>query len=373
MPKKIPTEVIENAIREKCKFHGYSFVKWCDERKSKKSKIELRCGVHENFVWSTIVETFVDKVSRCPKCTGRYRYTLEEREHQILEKCTSSGYEFKGWVDGYSHAKSKIIIKCPHHGEFMPALWDFVNTSRGCPWCAGNKNESLSDIEHQIKDKCIQNGSVFLKWESSYQNRDSKLYIQCNNHGAYITDVRQFLTTVNNCPECYRSRRVIPESVRMSQINKICSDRNYRFLKWVSQYEHQHSKMLLICSENHEWSVSVDSFVVAKTGCPNCALKGYDNYKTGYLYALRSECGKYLKIGITNHLEKRMTQLRRATPFDFHVIECYTNEDGSVAPELERLFHDLYQSAGLKGFDGATEWLMYDPNISLSFKLISGG
>jgi len=49
-------------------------------------------------------------------------------------------------------------------------------------------------------------------------------------------------------------------------------------------------------------------------------------------------------------------QLKSATPFDFHLI-AKVKTTGAEAMRKEKYYHRKYESAGLTGFDGATEWL----------------
>ena len=55
-------------------------------------------------------------------------------------------------------------------------------------------------------------------------------------------------------------------------------------------------------------------------------------------------------------------KLAKNTPFKFSLIE-QASGDGAKIAELERYFHDKYESAGLSGFDGATEWLICTPEL----------
>ena len=57
------------------------------------------------------------------------------------------------------------------------------------------------------------------------------------------------------------------------------------------------------CPEGHEWKATLANRTKGETGCPSCALWGFDPTKPGTLYYIRVETsGEPLyKIGITNH------------------------------------------------------------------------
>lgn len=133
----------------------------------------------------------------------------------------------------------------------------------------------------------------------------------------------------------------------------------YEFARWAIDGEFGVLKKCVVrcLVDNYVWSAAVHDLVNGGNGCPKCANGGYDQSKTGYLYALRSECGKYVKVGISNNPKRRHKGLERETPFKFHVIEQISG-DGSRIAELEKYFHNKYERAGFNGFDGATEWLI---------------
>ena len=90
------------------------------------------------------------------------------------------------------------------------------------------------------------------------------------------------------------------------------------------------------------------------------------------MYALRSECGGHVKIGITNRDNDRFSELKRNTPFNFSIIEKVSG-DGLHIQEIERYFHGKYERSGFSGFDGATEWLVCTPELLEEIRSIANG
>ena len=99
--------------------------------------------------------------------------------------------------------------------------------------------------------------------------------------------------------------------------------------------------------------------------CRKCEnnTRGFRTDKAGYLYALRSECGLYIKVGISNKPKRRMYELSRSTPFKFNAIEQIKFRVGRVALDNETMIHRKYGRAGFVGFDGCTEWLICTPEL----------
>lgn len=77
-----------------------------------------------------------------------------------------------------------------------------------------------------------------------------------------------------------------------------------------------------------------------------------------------SRCGSFVKVGITNNINDRISYLRLKTPFDFDVVEYVRFGKGSDAVSLEAKLHKTMNSAGLSGFNGCTEWFLFDDSAS---------
>lgn len=114
-----------------------------------------------------------------------------------------------------------------------------------------------------------------------------------------------------------------------------------------------------------ESNANAGQYFDSKWVCRKCEnnTRGFRTDKAGYLYALRSECGLYVKVGISNKPKRRMYELSRSTPFKFNAIEQIKFRLGRVALDNETIIHNRYERAGFTGFDGATEWLVCTPEL----------
>ena len=188
----------------------------------------------------------------------------------------------------------------------------------------------------------------------------SRVIVRCNTDGfEWDSSVNNLVNHGRGCPQCSGNRRWTGKE-RIEQINNI---KNIEFISWVDGYRKYNSKANIRCKVDwFEWSASVSSIVNNGTGCPKCANGGYDPSKIGYLYSLRSECGKYVKVGISNNPKRRQKRLEKRTPFKFHVIERISG-DGAKIAALEKYFHNKYERARFAGFDGCTEWLICTPQL----------
>lgn len=271
----------------------------------------------------------------------------------------SGKYELVDWAHTSSHDSSgRVTVRCIHDGyTWSASVLNLVFSGSGCPVCKKKRKWTPEERIDQINSK---GGIEFLQWIDGYKNGRSRAILRCKVDGhEWSASVSDLVNIGSGCPKCSGLMRKT-EYERICDINSLA---NIRFVCWTDGYKNSYSKAVVRChNEGHEWTASVNSLVNTKRGCPCCAKSGYDSSKPGYLYALRSECGKHVKIGISNRPRDRHCELKRSTPFDFVVIESI-KFDGKKAAELEKCFHEKYESSGFVGFDGATEWLICTPSL----------
>lgn len=260
----------------------------------------------------------------------------------------------------YAGAHSKVCVMCNTCSfEWSTSIHSLVNLGSRCPSCAGNRRYSGIECEQRI----IKAGSgkfEFVGWVDVYKNNKSKVLCRCMRDGVeWESSVYSLINNKSGCPSCGNSSRGDgrrkDESLVIKNINNL---KNIKFVRWIGKYKGITSRVLVRCAiDGLEWDASASHIIHDFSGCPSCAKSGYDPMKTGCLYALRSECGQYVKVGISNNPKRRHKGLERETPFKFHVIEQISGNGVKIA-ELEKYFHNKYERAGFTGFDGATEWLI---------------
>lgn len=333
----------------------YEFVRWVVNGEfGSLKKCVVRCVIDE-YEWSAEANNLVNKGTGCPKCSGAIGKEEGERINQIN---SIKNIEFLRWDGDYSLLKSKAFVRCNKDGfEWSTSINVLINGGHGCPKCAGNRRYTKGEIECRINS--IESIS-FVEWVDGYVNSKSKLVARCDVDGfEWVSTVTSLLNKANYCPVCSGCRRWTAEE-RIEQINKLD---NIEFVCWFSSYKNSNSKAIVRCKiDGFEWRVNINHLLNNGRGCPKCANGGYDPSKTGNLYALRSECGRYVKVGISNKPSRRHSELARDTPFNFHVIEQISGSGVKIA-ELEKYFHEKYERAGFARFDGATEWLICTPEL----------
>lgn len=269
------------------------------------------------------------------------------------------GITLRGWSEPYRGAKTGAFLTCDTCGYGWKSDIFTIVKSKRCPSCIGVARKGMHVRESEIN---AIRGIKFISWKSWIGGAYSRANVSCDDCGTvWDATVNNLVNKKRGCPGCAPEKistvkRLSTESI----IDRISSVEGVSFIRFVGEYRNARSKVVLRCNAcGIEFSTTSGSVVNSGTGCQECSKRGYNNRKPGAMYALRSECGAYIKIGISNKPSSRFESLSKSTPFKFINIEEIWSDDGRVAQELERQFHRKYESAGFSGFDGATEWLVF--------------
>lgn len=284
------------------------------------------------------------------------RIPEETRIQQINSRPNT---KFISWVGTYTGSRTRAILKCTSCDNQWETTAFGAVKSGGCSVCSGYATKTQSEREMQISEL---RGIRFVSWCNWGGGAKSTALVSCDNCGGeWVATVNNLVNHGRGCPHCAPS---LISKVKRLDDNEI-TDRismidGVSFVRFIGKYKNAKSRIAIRCDTcSFEWDVSSGSILNGDSRCPACARTGYDPKKNGTLYALRSECGRHIKIGISNKPKIRICHLAKKTPFRFNVIETITSRDGRIAEMLERYFHKKYGRSGLSGFDGATEWLPF--------------
>lgn len=187
MRKLTTTEWIEKAKI----VHGdrYSYI--TTNYTTAKNPVSIVCSVHDVFT-----QTAQHHISGhgCPKCANNHNYTNAEfiTEANILHE---HKYTYKNCA--YSSSKSKVLITCPTHGDFMMTPNNHLQ-GQGCPIC--NKVSTQDFIE---KAKLVH-GARYNYSKVDYREHSNKVIITCPEHGDFEQTPSSHLRG-SNCPRCVKN------------------------------------------------------------------------------------------------------------------------------------------------------------------------
>lgn len=260
----------------------------------------------------------------------------------------------------YLSATDKVIIHCPEHGMFEQSPNNHINSGTGCPSCGNytsikSRTKNQSDFINQAKSV---HGNKYDYSKVEYVNTNSDVKIICSEHGLFEQRPSHHLNGVG-CPSCSGNKK--HNNVSFITEARIVHGDRYDYS--MVDYLHSHQKVSIRCIEHGVFEQTPNNHLHQKSGCPSCMSFGFDRTSVGFLYVLRSDCGQYMKIGITNDPERRNTELTRYTPFSFKRIELIEGSGDQIANFEKELLAE-YQPAGFtETFDGYSEWRLWDDSI----------
>lgn len=222
MAKKLSTEEfikLCNEVRED--MHEYMLL---DEYKNNSTKIRFKhllCG----DIFEMIPSNFKFYKYQCPKCAGNKRMDTSSFSNRV-NILGNGEYILKS---NYINNSTKVDIlhkSCNNIYSVLPS--DFSNGYR-CPYCAGNKKLTLSDIKNKITEIDNNYSLVDLDY-NNFKNVHSKLIIYHNEcESSFEMNFNNFRNG-QRCKACNKKRN---ESRAITKIKKYLNDNNIKFLEEV--------------------------------------------------------------------------------------------------------------------------------------------
>ena len=265
------------------------------------------------------------------------------------------GYAFSVYQD----SKTKLTVYCQEHGLFKQKPNSHLN-GNGCPGCFGKKkhtNESFASSAIKVHGETTYDYSM-VEYLSAHQ----KVVIICPTHGTFKQKPNQHLNG-NGCPVCADTKHTTESFIQKAR--EIHGENSYDYS--LVEYVSTRIKVVIQCEEHGEFEQTPANHLRG-SGCPGCANYGFDRTKSGFLYVLRSDCGRYMKVGITHKPDQQHSDLSRETPFSFKRIELIEGPGEQIA-NLEKELLAYYQPAEFtEVFDGYSEWRLWDDSILMWFR-----
>jgi hypothetical protein len=132
----------------------------------------------------------------------------------------------------------------------------------------------------------------------------------------------------NGCPLCNNKK------LSTDIINARLADRGICI---IGSLKDTLTKSLFECHQGHQWEARVDS-ILNGTNCNVCSPGGFKSKLPAWEYVLKYE--SFLKFGITNDLERRLSEHRRNGTFE--IVHSKYHTDGELAQQWEHLIKQKY-------------------------------
>lgn len=264
----------------------------------------------------------------------------------------------------YIKANLKLTITCRSHGDFIQKANNHL-TGNGCPTCA---NKIQMTTEEFIDKARKVHGDKYDYSKSECKSYLHKITIKCNDHGYFKQSYENHLKGMG-CRVCGAERMKKQQRKLASEfISDAVAVHGGKYDYSKTTYINRNTPVTIICEQHGEFKQKPYNHLRG-SGCQTCASTCFDSSKPCSLYILKSREYDFMKIGITTNFDRRLSELKCSTPFEFDVMELYSVE-GVAVRDIEKVLHELSESANLQGFNGATEWFKYDGDIVETARLI---
>lgn len=188
------TKTTEEFIQEAQALHGdrydYSKVRY----ENNHTKVEIVCPKHGSF-WQNPNKHLLGQ--GCPKCANKDKTTEE-----FVNECRQvhgDRYDYSKTV--YQGAKSKVVVTCKEHGDFLIEATKHLCGS-GCKKCS---NKFVSDTSTFIERAKMIHGDRYDYSKAEYVRSNKKVTVICPKHGEFNVKANHHLSGVG-CPLCNRSK-----------------------------------------------------------------------------------------------------------------------------------------------------------------------
>jgi hypothetical protein len=258
--------------------------------------------------------------------------------------------EAKGWdptkVGAGSEKKKNWICNLGHSYQASPKSRTKKPVGTACPYCSGNRVEAgFNDLVTTHPDlskealgwkpvQFIAGSHVVKTWICPRQHK-WKAQIKSralNGHGCPICGNFKVLAGFNDLvtthPELAKEAyRWNPTTVVAGSIKK---------QRWI-------------CSEKHIWTASINSrtnrSIRGGSGCPTCAVGGFDPNANAWIYFGEHEALDLLQIGITNYPE---TRFKVHIKNDWKIADIRGPMDGHLVQQWETSILKMLRASGAK-------------------------
>lgn len=255
----------------------------------------------------------------------------------------------------YINASTKIKIICPNCGEFEQTPKGHLK-GFGCKACAMKyvQSNNRKTQEQIVQEFTKVHSNKYDYSKVSYVDDKTKVIIICPKHGKFEQSPTSHKQG-NGCPYCGKliasEKRIIPFEKFVQ--NAIAIHKN-KFTYFKNEYQTYKKNTLIQCNDCMlTFSTSPQHHAGPEgTGCPNCAISGFNRNKPAYLYYLKitTDTNQVLyKIGITNRTVNERFNLTDLSKIEIVKQKLYDN--GQDALDWETKLKRMYKEYQYKGPD----------------------
>lgn len=191
------------------------------------------------------------------------------------------GYSSVKYID----SRTKIIINCPNHGDWLCQPRSHL-TSKGCPKCKSEKRKLTT--ENFIAQAENIHGNRYDYSKSNYITYGAKIIIICHKHGEFLCSPAHHLKS-RGCPKCKIEKLSLTTEIFITRAKEIHNNK-YDYSK--TKYVNTTNKIIVICPNHGEFLTTPRSHL-QKRGCIICAGKNMLSLKEFIIKANKTHNNRY--------------------------------------------------------------------------------
>jgi GNAT superfamily N-acetyltransferase len=195
------------------------------------------------------------KGARCPACQGKTLYTIETVKNLFLEK----GYILI--TQNYENMHQKLETMCPNGHSYITTLDVYTKHRLGCLKCRGVQRYSVEEVRDILKKE------NYILLSNRYENRTQQLEIICPKNHRTFTTMSSFINQESRCKFCVPYPQHTLESVKF-----FVEKEGYTLIS--TSYKDAHSKITVLCPNQHHYTVSFSNFKNCNSRCTECSIHG---------------------------------------------------------------------------------------------------
>lgn len=274
------------------------------------------------------------------------------------------GSKFDYSLTKYEDYRSKIIIICPTHGQFLQRP-EYHLQGHDCDKCSREMRLlSRRGIEKQkFIEKCNSLYKSFYDYsEINYINLETAINVKCRTHG-YFKTLPMNHKIGHGCPVCGKNKRKENTRKKMEQdfIKKANKVHKNKFSYPNFKYINNQTRIEIICKKHGKFFQRPSSHL-AGSGCPKCNSSGGEERILNFLEKNKIRYETQYRFDIC-----RNPKTNYPLPFDFYI------ENLNICIEYDGQHHFKESSFGFdktkKYMSGQLQYIKFKDEIKNKYCL----
>jgi hypothetical protein len=173
----------------------------------------------------------------------------------------------------YVNNRSKVILKCKLHGEFLIRPNSLIDSKQGCPDCGriqANKNIRLNWNKVLKRFKKVHGNTYDYKPET-YIDYTTKMVMVCKIHGEFLMKPHTHVGMKAGCKNCGYIKTALKNIIPLEEIIRQFDEVHNSFYEYdLSSYKGVENKIRIRCPK-HGWFEQKVASHKSGQGCRKCS------------------------------------------------------------------------------------------------------